>query len=93
MSGSLIAAAVWVLAATVTAFLPYRRQFPPGIVLLILAPLILIWIGWEHGWLWLFIGLAGFASMFRNPLIYFWRRWRGLPVTRPADPKDGGRAP
>jgi hypothetical protein len=79
--GSLTAAALWVLAATVTAFLPWRRQFPPGIVLLVLAPPILGWIGWQHGWLWLFIGLAGFVSMFRNPLIYFWRRWRGLPVT------------
>ena len=40
----LLAACLWVLAAAGTAMLPYRRQFPPGIVLLVLAPAILVWI-------------------------------------------------
>jgi hypothetical protein len=31
MSAALIAACLWAIAATVTAFLPMRLQFPPGI--------------------------------------------------------------
>ncbi len=79
MSPALIAACVWVLAATVTAFLPMRLQFPPGIVLLILAPVLLIWIGIDHG-LWPALAAAvGFVSMFRRPLWYFGRRALGHP--------------
>ncbi len=86
MSWSALAGILWVLAASVTAMLPMRRQYPPGITLLILAPLLIIWLSWEHGvWIGLF-ALAAFMSMFRNPLIYFWKRWRGLPVNRPEDP-------
>jgi len=77
MSLSLITGCIWVVLATVVAFLPMRRQFPPGIVLLIAAPLVLGWIAWDHG-TWIFVaGLLGFISMFRNPLIYFYRRARG----------------
>ena len=66
--------AVWVLAATAVAFLPMRRQFAPGLVLLAAAPLLLIWIGLVHGWLWVGFGLFAFLSMFRRPLLYFARR-------------------
>jgi Protein of unknown function (DUF2484) len=90
MSAPLIAACLWVLAATVTALLPMRRQFPPGIVLLALAPVLLVWIGWQHGAIWAMLGLAGFLSMFRNPLIYFWKKWRGLPVDLPPELREGG---
>ena len=77
MSLSLILAAVWVVAATFVAFLPMRFQYAPGLLLLIAAPALIIFLGLENG-IWMALaGLAGFISMFRNPLIYFWRRARG----------------
>ncbi|TXI00137.1 MAG: DUF2484 family protein [Pseudorhodobacter sp.] len=63
--------AVWVLAATATAFLPMRRQMIPGLALLIAAPILLIWIGYAHGWMWVAFGTFAFVSMFRRPLRYF----------------------
>ncbi len=74
MSGALIAACLWAIAATVTAFLPMRLQFPPGITLLILAPVLLVWIGFDQGFWVAVIASLGFLSMFRRPLIYFGRR-------------------
>ncbi len=75
MSPALIAACLWVLAATVTAFLPMRLQFRPGFVLLILAPVLLVWVGLSHG-LWLALAAtAGFMSMFRRPLAYYGRKF------------------
>ena len=53
-----------------------------------LAPVILIWIGLEHG-VWVAVaGTLGFVSMFRNPLIYLGRKALGLP-TRDAKSKTG----
>ena len=77
MSLSLIFGCLWVLAAAVVALLPMRRQFVPGVALLIAAPGLLAWIAWDHGAWVLACGLFAFVSMFRNPLIYFWRRARG----------------
>ena len=77
MSTSLLLACLWVLAATVVAFLPFRAQFPPGIALLIAAPVLLVWLAMDHGVIWAVIGFLGFASMFRNPLIYFAKRALG----------------
>ena len=86
MSLSLILACLWVIAATITALLPMRRQYPPGIVLLIAAPLLLVYIGWQHGpWVTL-LGTLAFLSMFRRPLYHIARRILGLPV--PEFPKD-----
>ena len=77
MSLALVTGCFWVIAATITAILPMRKQYPPGIALLILAPFVLGWIALVHGW-WIFIvGLFAFVSMFRNPLRYFWKRARG----------------
>ncbi|MGI9390509.1 MAG: DUF2484 family protein [Boseongicola sp.] len=74
MSLPLMFGCAWVLLATFVAALPMRRQFPPGIALLIAAPVILSWIAWEHGF-WIFgAGLIAFISMFRHPLRYFLRR-------------------
>ena len=77
MSPPLIAASLWVLAATVTALLPMRLQYAPGLKLLILAPGLLVWIGLTHG-PWIAV-LAAFAvlSMFRRPLIYFAKKAAG----------------
>lgn len=77
MSLSLILACLWALAATVTALLPMRLQYVPGLTLLVLAPVLLILIGVQHGWLPALLGLAGFLSMFRRPLRYMWGRVRG----------------
>ena len=83
VSWSLTLAFLWVLAAAVTAMLPYRRQFLPGITLLVLAPPMIIWIGYVHG-VWVAVaGLLAFGSMFRNPLIYLVRKGLGLPARRP----------
>lgn len=84
----LVFGAVWVLAATAVAFLPMRRQFAPGLVLLVAAPLLLIWIGLEHGWLWLGFGLFAFLSMFRRPLLYFARRAMGKSVDLPPELRE-----
>ena len=77
MSLSLLSACLWVLAATLVAFLPFRAQFPPGIALLIAAPFLLGWIAWDHGIVLAAVGTIGFLSMFRNPLCYLLRRLRG----------------
>ena len=76
------------LAATVVAFLPMRRQYLPGIALLAAAPILILWIGAVHGWWLAAIGLLAFLSMFRNPLRYFWKRWRGIPVELPPELRD-----
>ena len=84
MSAPVILAALWALAATAVAFLPMRRQYAPGIVLLIAAPLVIGWLWLAHGWIAGLAALAGFVSMFRNPLRYFWRKWRGRAEVPPS---------
>lgn len=91
MSAALIAACLWALAATVTALLPMRMQFPPGIVLLILAPVLLVWLAVVHGPLAVGLGLLAFLSMFRRPLIYFGRKALGLQVQDPRGGAGEGR--
>jgi signal transduction histidine kinase len=85
MSMPLILGCLWVLAAAATAMLPMRRQMVPGLALLAAAPVLLVWIGWLHGWLWLAVGLFAFVSMFRNPLLYFARRALGRPAPLPKE--------
>lgn len=85
MSGALIAAIAWVLAATVTAFLPMRRQMVPGVALLAAAPALILWIGAAHGWPWALGATLAFLSMFRNPLLYFARRALGRPAPLPPE--------
>ena len=77
VSVSLLLAAIWVISASIVAFLPMKFQYPPGLVLLVAAPCLLVFIGVQHG-IWVaLLGLAGFVSMFRNPLIFLWRMARG----------------
>lgn len=85
MSLPLILGGLWVIASALVAMLPMRRQYPPGLALLIAAPFLLVWIGWEHGWSWLAFGLFAFVSMFRNPLRYFLRRALGRPAPLPKE--------
>ena len=80
---SLIAGALWVLAATVTALLPMKAQYAPGLALLIAAPVLIAWLGVEQGiWVGAF-ALFAVLSMFRRPLIYLARRALGLPNEEP----------
>ncbi len=84
MSLPLIIGCLWVLAATIVALLPMKHQYKPGLTLLIAAPFLIIWIGYVHGWIFGVLGLLAFVSMFRNPLIYLYKRARG---ERPEIPK------
>ena len=77
MTPSLIIGCVWVLLAVVTALLPMRRQYVPGVALLLLAPVLIIWIGVDFGAIIGVVALAAFVSMFRNPLKYIHARLRG----------------
>ena len=73
MTPSLIAGCLWVVLATLVAFLPFRAQFPPGIALLLAAPVLMGWIAIDHG-PWLTLGaVLAFGSMFRRPLIHLLR--------------------
>ena len=83
MSLSLILGCLWVLASAITAMLPMRLQYAPGIVLLIAAPVLLGFIAVEHGVIWAMLGFLAFLSMFRNPLIYLVKRALGRPVDPP----------
>jgi hypothetical protein len=85
MSSSVLAAILWALAATVTALLPMRHQMAPGLALLLAAPVLIVWIGAAHGWVWAMPALAAFLSMFRNPLRYFARRALGRPAPLPPE--------
>lgn len=85
MSAPLILGCLWVIASALVAMLPMQRQFPPGIALLIAAQVLLVWIGWVHGWYWLAFGLFAFVSMFRNPLRYFLWRALGRPAPLPKE--------
>ena len=53
LSTPLILGCLWVIAAAGTAMLPMRLQRYPGLPLLVAAPVLLVWIGQVHGWLWL----------------------------------------
>ncbi|MBK6467336.1 MAG: DUF2484 family protein [Rhodobacter sp.] len=86
MTGPATAAVIWVLAATVTAFLPMRAQMLPGLALLAAAPVLIGWIGLSHGWLWALPAVLAFVSMFRNPLRYLIRRALGRPAPLPPEP-------
>jgi len=69
----------WSIVASAIALLPMRLQYPPGLTLLVLAPVLIVWLGYDFGWLWAFAGTLGFVSMFRNPLRYL----LGRALSRP----------
>jgi len=68
---------LWVFASAGCAMLPMRHQYYPGVALLIAAPVLLFLIGQQVGWIPALLGLAGFVSMFRNPLRYILAKLRG----------------
>lgn len=77
MSLALILTCLWIVASAVTAMLPMRMQYVPGITLLILAVPLLVYVGVSHGWVWVALALFAVGSMYRNPLRYFWGRFMG----------------
>ena len=91
MSLPLILGACWIILGAITAMLPMRLQRYPGLPLLIAGPVLLIWIGYVHGWLWVALGTFAFLSMFRRPLNYLIRWLLGLPL--PDLPRDLRPAP
>lgn len=54
--------------------LPIRRQYWIGIPLLVMAPVLIVWIGVDYGWFVAVLALVAFLSMFRRPLRYFYGR-------------------
>ncbi len=89
MSASLTIAAIWAILATIVALLPMRFQFIPGFALLVAAPFIVGFIGYQHGFWIAGLGLLAFLSMFRRPLYFMGRKALGYPVDFP---RPGGGA-
>lgn len=77
MSLPLILCCLWVVAGSAVSFLPLRRQYAPGLLLLLAAPVLIIWVGVVHGWVWAAIGTFALLSMFRRPLGHLVRRAMG----------------
>lgn len=67
----------WVFASATVAMLPMRRQYIPGVALLLAAPVLIAMIGLQVGWVPAALALAAFISMFRNPLRYILAKLRG----------------
>ena len=77
MKLSLVIGCLWVLASAIVATMPMKRQYVPGVSLLIAAPFLIIWLAYDYGWWVGALGLFALVSMFRNPLRYFLARARG----------------
>ena len=80
MTDSVLIGCLWVLAGTITAFLPMKYQNVPGTFLLLMAPVLIIWLGFDYGWWVAAIGVLALLSMFRQPLTYYYRLLRGQAV-------------
>ena len=80
VSASIVSCCVWALLASVTALLPLRVQYAPAIMLAIVVPFLLIFLGFEHGLGAVALGLAAFVSLFRVPLLNVARQMIGGPV-------------
>lgn len=68
---------VWVFASAGVAMLPMKHQYVPGVALLIAAPVLIVLIGLQVGWIPALLALAAFVSMFRNPLRFIIAKLRG----------------
>lgn len=74
---------LWVFLSATVATLPYRLQYIPGAALLCAAPVLIILIGVQVGWLYALPALAAFVSMFRNPLRLLLAKLRGQEIEIP----------
>ncbi|MBY6153269.1 DUF2484 family protein [Vannielia litorea] len=77
MSLLLIAALLWIFAATATAFLPMRYQLVPGLALIFGAVVLIGLFFAEFGPLPGVLALAVFLSFFRRPLGHLIRKLTG----------------
>ena len=79
MASSVLASCLWVLAASGTAMLPMRRQMVPGLALLVSAPVLMVWLAVQVGWMAGAVAVLAFVSMFRRPLgaLVRWMLGRG----------------
>lgn len=77
MSLPLLFACLWVVAATLVAFMPMKIQMIVGLPLLAAALGLIVWLSIAHGLLLGALGLAACLSMFRKPIAYFWRKVSG----------------
>tara|TARA_R110000850_G_scaffold37270_17_gene98212 strand:- start:1076 stop:1327 length:252 start_codon:yes stop_codon:yes gene_type:complete len=68
---------LWVFLSAGVATLPLRVQYVPGAILLVAAPVLIVMIGLQVGWLYALLALAAFVSMFRNPLRFLLAKLRG----------------
>ncbi len=77
MTGSILAACLWAVTASLIAMLPSRDHHWRAAYGLIAAGIpILGWVTYEHGpWTGLLVLAAG-ASILRWPLVFLWRRVR-----------------
>lgn len=73
----LFACILWVFASAACAMLPIRNQYIPVVILLIAAPVLIVWIGYDVHPLAAIAAVAAFVSMFRNPLRYLYARLKG----------------
>ncbi|MGC1494266.1 MAG: DUF2484 family protein [Sulfitobacter sp.] len=68
---------LWVFTSVAVAMLPMRKQYFPGVILLIAAPILIVMIGLQTGWIVAALAIAAFVSMFRNPLKYILAKLKG----------------
>ncbi|MCB2126255.1 MAG: DUF2484 family protein [Rhodobacteraceae bacterium] len=82
MTAPIVAACLWVVAATAVAFLPMRFQRIVGLPLVASALLLIVWLSRAVSpWIGV-AALAAFVSMFRKPLGYFAKRLLGKDQAR-----------
>ncbi len=74
MTWSLIAACVWMLAASIIALIPSRdHHWRAAYGLIAVGIPILGWVTFETGPVVGLLVMAGAASILRWPLVYLWR--------------------
>lgn len=85
MSTPLVLAFLWVVAASIVAFLPMRIQMIVGLPLVAAAIALIVWLSVSLSpWVGV-AALAAFVSMFRKPLTYLAKRLLGMPATRSSE--------
>lgn len=77
MSTVLILACLWVVACSLTAMLPMKYQYAPGLALLLSGPVLLYFIAMEHGVPLTLLGVFAILSLFRRPLWHLARKLTG----------------
>ncbi|MBU2935368.1 DUF2484 family protein [Pacificibacter marinus] len=60
---------IWALATMGLAPLPIKYQILPGVGLLLVLPVLLIWLGRDYGALPVVVCIFAAVSMFRKPLM------------------------